>query len=499
MANLLIGSSNITRHYKPENHKEARIYNTLKCTSAGAFKAQMVGLDKNASFVLISVIENLIADHVGGAEKIEEIEGKIGESIKGFVELLITTASRLPQTRFGVVLPLGRPALGWYHTRTEDISKYLVKTLQQAAQEKKLINVAKIDCVSKVSQQFEPDQIHLTEPSAKIFMDVVLDQAEDFFEADLVDLAEEEEGEVSDVRELEKRLDKLEKELKLQKKTNLSNNLTFARIREEVDTTSNKAKEDRLIINGLTSKKPLPTEMKPRIEALKAIAQGLFVFLIPGFDGIIKFVSQGKVQATTLPIIEVKLDKEENAAMIRKAFAEKRRKNQLTDEMKNLFITNVSTLATRVRIDVLKSIARKISNDKEMAYVSGFVSRPMMHIKKLPATQNSKPLKSFTFIDSVSKFGNLVEAKDLTAAYFRAGRAFDGQLEQNFVLLNDEGQAMYKAGLLPDSERDDNRGKWNQNPGGSGTSRGGQGSKGKKRQGEDLGRTNNSNKKHYGY
>jgi hypothetical protein len=37
----------------------------------------MVGLDKNASFVLISVIENLIADHVGGAEKIEEIEGKI--------------------------------------------------------------------------------------------------------------------------------------------------------------------------------------------------------------------------------------------------------------------------------------------------------------------------------------------------------------------------------------------------------------------------------------
>jgi len=38
----------------------------------------------------------------------------------------------------------------------------------------------------------------------------------------------------------------------------------FARIREEVDSTSNKSKEDRVVINGLKSATPLPTETRTR-------------------------------------------------------------------------------------------------------------------------------------------------------------------------------------------------------------------------------------------
>ncbi len=268
-----------------------------------------------------------------------------------------------------------------------------------------------------------------------------------------------------------------------------------------MDATSNKAKEDRVIINGLTSKTPIPTEIRPRIEMLKKLAKDLFELLIPNFEGKIMFVSQGKVQDTALPIIEVKLDNPENAARIRKAFAEKRRKNELPAEQKNLFITNVSTLATRVRIDVLKAIARKLSTDKEMAYVSGFVSRPMMHIKKMPVTQTSKPLKSFSFIDSVSKYGDLVADEDLSSAYFRAGRAFDGQLEQNFVLLNDAGQVKYKAGSLPDTTRAPAGNKCGTAAGTSkGSSErgrsGGYRGQGVKRYGEDLGGTSYKSKKH---
>ena len=37
-----------------------------------------------------------------------------------------------------------------------------------------------------------------------------------------------------------------------------NDNLIFARIREELDFTSNAKKEDRVIITGLTSKDPCP-------------------------------------------------------------------------------------------------------------------------------------------------------------------------------------------------------------------------------------------------
>jgi hypothetical protein len=57
----------------------------------------------------------------------------------------------------------------------------------------------------------------------------------------------------------------------------------------------------------------------------------------------------------------------------------------------------------------------------------------MMHIKKSGSPANVKPLKSFTFIDAVSRFHNTVSREDLVTAYERAGRAFDGQLENNFV------------------------------------------------------------------
>jgi hypothetical protein len=118
----------------------------------------------------------------------------------------------------------------------------------------------------------------------------------------------------------------------------------------------------------------------------------------------------------------------------------KRKSKVLPPDLESLFITNCVSLATRVRIDILKAIAKKVTNDKDLAYVSGFISRPMMHIKKVGAPQNVRPLKSFTFIDSVTRFHGALNKNDLTTAYERAGRAFQGQLEPNFVVLNDEDQ-----------------------------------------------------------
>jgi hypothetical protein len=77
-----------------------------------------------------------------------------------------------------------------------------------------------------------------------------------------------------------------------------------------------------------------------------------------------------------------------------------------------LFISNSVRLATRVRADVMKVIARKVSNKDDLAYVAGFTSRPMMHIRKAGAPSPSlRPLKSFSYIDTVMRFGHLVDVR----------------------------------------------------------------------------------------
>jgi hypothetical protein len=92
---------------------------------------------------------------------------------------------------------------------------------------------------------------------------------------------------------------------------------------------------------------------------------------------------------------------------MRKAFAVKRKDKSLPPNLDSIFITNCVNLAARVRIDILKAIARRISNSLDLAYASGFISRPMMYIKKPGAPFSARPLKSFTFTDAVSRLSKV--------------------------------------------------------------------------------------------
>jgi hypothetical protein len=193
-----------------------------------------------------------------------------------------------------------------------------------------------------------------------------------------------------------------------------------------------------VVLSGLVSKAPIPVETSAKIEALRKIASDVFNFLIPDFDGKISFVSQGKAQGLMLPMLEVRMEKTESAAAIRKAFALKSKQGKLTGDFAKLFVSNSVSLATRVRIDVMKAIARKVTNDEIQAYVVGFISRPIMHLRKKSDGRDVKPHKSYTFTEAIENYGQLIYAADLENAYTRAGSAFKGVMQQNFVVLHDK-------------------------------------------------------------
>jgi hypothetical protein len=87
----------------------------------------------------------------------------------------------------------------------------------------------------------------------------------------------------------------------------------------------NKTKEDRVIITGLSSKKPQPKDWEGRKKWIHKIIMEALKWIKPDFKGEIGFINQGKNNGRDIPMAEVKLVSVEEATSIRKAFAEKRK------------------------------------------------------------------------------------------------------------------------------------------------------------------------------
>jgi len=433
MSNLLIGSSNLARFYKPENYKDFNPYQLLKCTTMDSLTALMMEIEDGNNKVIISVIENIIVDAAKSAKDEDTRDKQISEAIRSTMSLIGRTATRLPESNFCFVNPMLRPAVSWYQEKQTFIDNE-IKRLSSVHFSK---NITKINCICESLQQFEKDGVHLTEDSGQIFVESVLKLAEESFAAINIDSEDEIGTSNGDKTQTEDNNDQYGELVKVLKSRFEGDNLMFARLREEIDSTANRSREDRVVITGITCKTPLPRENRPKIEKLKELAYEVFEAIKPGFKGKILYASQGRNNDHMLPMVEVKIDKVEYATEIRKAFAEKRKKEKMTGCLEKIFIANSINVGTRVRIEILKAIAKKITNEQDQAYVVSFISRPVMHIK-LKSDKNGFPSKSYTFIDTVKQFGAKLIQSDLLSAYAKAGNAFKGQLEQNFVVLKEE-------------------------------------------------------------
>jgi len=425
MANLLIGSSNLARFYKPEKFNKFGTYQMMKCTTMDSFTAMLGEIEESNGKVIISVFENIISDAAAPAKGEDDRKELIKEAIDKVLSLIESTSTKLPVSKFCIIMPLLRPALEWY----KDSLTAFESDIKTGFAKMKSFNVTRVNCVCHSLQQFEKDGVHLTDAAGLIFVEEILRSAQEVFES--VNLEDSNAGNQEGKTKTE-----VENLVAVLKRRFEGDNMMFARIREEIDSTANRSREDRVVVTGITCKDPLPRDNRLRIEKLKTLAAEVFEAIKPGFKGKILYASQGRGDIT-MPMLEVKLDKVEFAEEIRKAFAAKRKSGNLSGILERIFISNSINVGTRVRIEILKAIAKKITNDQEFAYVVSFISRPIMHIK-LKSDKNDRPAKSFTFIDAIKQYGDKLRQGDLLGAYAKAGNAFKGQLEQNFVVLKED-------------------------------------------------------------
>ena len=173
---VLIGSSNVSNNYEKEVFTEYPEYHMMKCTRFNAFKAQMNLLDKVNKLVVISVIENFLADAAKKEESndpdnyVTNFDEILSLAIQEYADEIKKAATRLPETTFLIVKPILRPSLNWFDLNFEEIGDDIKEKLTKI----NCANVSEIESLSRASQNFATDGVHLTPDSGRLFVDCLI-------------------------------------------------------------------------------------------------------------------------------------------------------------------------------------------------------------------------------------------------------------------------------------------------------------------------------------
>ena len=244
---------------------------------------------------------------------------------------------------------------------------------------------------------------------------------------------------------LSSRTDSFETQVRLRRQRD---NLVFARIKEESDGELNRTREDRVVISGLERASVGLTTHQEKKAHYTSVVTELVSKACPDLDPkpSITDVIVNLRRDLGNPSIEVKFDSVANAFAFRKSAAALAKAQNV--DFARLFFSNSITQATRVRIEVMKAIAKKLTTLTENAYVQGFISRPVLrYVSRDPAVSLCAGTgRSYSFVDSVSRFGDLVHGYELASTYKRAGTTFKGAMEQYFVILREAEDAPVASG-----------------------------------------------------
>ncbi len=403
--------------------------------------------------VIVSVLENFIEKAVVNAEE-DLTMVALASTMTKFMDKIAEVSKRVPSARLVLAYPILRPANKWM-TEMEDKIK---QEFEKAFNTHCLLNISKVDAISRGSQEFDKDGVHLMQGAGKNFLANLVEMAEAAFEAKngeeddsfmnrVAAAAKDSEREMGKHNLQELRNESIEAKnwrKNLEKMLNtrfMNDNVMFARLRDEVDSEANRKKEDRTLVMGLDEPADLPRFGQERNERLKAIAKDFCKVSVSNFDSQIMFAATCGKPLNGKMRMEFRLESVELAREIRKIFAIERAAKQIKPELADLQVMTMVTLATRIRMNIMKSIAKRIETSTESAYVPNFLSRPIMHIKK--KTKEGELARSgnfvitLTFVESVCLHGRALKRGDLDTAQQKARGHFRGTMRQHFLLLEE--------------------------------------------------------------
>ena len=147
---------------------------------------------------------------------------------------------------------------------------------------------------------------------------------------------------------------------------------------------------------------------------------------------------------TGVPVLNVQLNSVQASRCLRDLYSGFFRRNnpaQLPPGFKGVSVRNKVTLATRIRIEILKQLGSnyKESNPGSSFDVRGYEPRP--RLITTPARGTSARPRTYTFMDAVTLLPPVLSDEALTRIFQVIGQHFPGELRELFVIINDDDRA----------------------------------------------------------
>jgi hypothetical protein len=218
-----------------------------------------------------------------------------------------------------------------------------------------------------------------------------------------------------------------------------SDNTFSATIREDVDAVDNLNSRDTVIIKKLKSEIDIPTDRK-ELAAVILEAGKKALREVLGTDSGMKFIAPLFYRNDLRPLREGQRKEYPPFKITFKnlpdavEFKEKSIKFSKieTHMMYKSYVANQQNVGTRVRLQLLWGVVEVLKKEKKDCWVTHGSPKPVLQVK-----QNSTLIRSMSFVDAVTTYGDKIEKKTLEEARKLATRFFAGQVEKIFLVIKD--------------------------------------------------------------
>ena len=441
----IVGDSNIRRHMNSTNCRANPAMSSahvLLCNRMEVFSHSLRNVKKDSSICILSCVTNFLTS---SEDVSSTISHRIDPVLDDFFSLILAACESNPDRHYLISPPMYRQSPLWYRDGLPEVlSRFSVAAKRHAHRGLGLLP-------SFPTPAFEADGIHLTAYSGLEFILHLFDSSKAFLESLTAPDQVRESAAVEANRLLEDRVVALEQD---HRRLSSTVDLKTAIYAEAEDVRCNEHMEDSFIITGASAVSGRVSG-KEWQERAQEIVQTLIKKIV-GEPLKIHVVRNATGYGPTAPIAyNVQMSSRDDACSIRKKFGSffTRGQDSRPADLSKISVQNSVTKGTRIRISILKLIARRYSesNPGGKAHVIGYTSQPQLKVTPPPdANERVARVRSYTYIEAIQKFPVNFPDADIGPITKRAFSSFPHQLRATFVVLSDDYPGL---GSRPRSKR----------------------------------------------
>jgi len=234
--------------------------------------------------------------------------------------------------------------------------------------------------------------------------------------------------------------------------------MVFARHQEKLDQIDNERNQNKIILHGVRVENVFEAAKGPERDTLLRTAVTDILVGIVDMDAkeqnqpfTIKFIRHLNAHLERMKpprqVLEVRLGSIEEADYFKKTFgalSKSWRANKATPpNFQGVGITGSVTKETRIRVEILKALAKVIKNNsRRQAFVLQHLTRPLLKVIEDGGSQEEKS-RAFGFTEAIShvlaEYPGKLADQDLAEAYSKAGNKYGPEISHYFVVLKGRG------------------------------------------------------------